>query len=149
MTSSASEYLFLSSALFASFNGRSLPRHGICKPECTVLPLILIAARPVGANSKTVGLAGSPSRYKNTLFTASNIFLLKSNLLHPRLPKKNRWNGDDSFKVIPHLTLTCNLAQLYIKSNICLSLRFRDPILLLISLSLRMVVWSSEGTVSE
>ena len=62
MTSSASKYLFLSSALFASFNGRSLPRHGICKPECTLLPLILIAAAPVGASNKTLSLAGSPLR---------------------------------------------------------------------------------------
>ena len=70
MTSSTSEYLFLSYALFASFNGKSLPRHGICKPEFTVLPLILIAATHVGASNKTVGLAGSPLRFKNTLFTA-------------------------------------------------------------------------------
>ena len=70
MTSSTYEYLFLSSALFASFNGRSLPRHGICKPECNVLPLILIETTPVGASNKTLGLTGSPLLYKNTLFTA-------------------------------------------------------------------------------
>ena len=70
MTSSTFEYLFLSSALFGSFNGRSLPRHGICKPECTVLPLMLIEATPAGASHKTLGLAKSPLRYKNILFTA-------------------------------------------------------------------------------
>ena len=70
MTSSNSEYLFLSTALFVSLNGKILPRHGICKPECTVLLLILIEATPVGASNITLGLAGSPLRYKNTLFTA-------------------------------------------------------------------------------
>ena len=39
------------------------PWHGICKPECTVLPLILIAS------DKPLGLAGSPLRYKNTFET--------------------------------------------------------------------------------
>ena len=52
MTSSNSEYVFLSSALFASFKGRSLPRHGICKPECTVLLLIVTEATPVGSSKK-------------------------------------------------------------------------------------------------
>ena len=70
MTSSTSEYLFLSSALFGSFHGRSLPRHGIWKPECTVLPLMLIEATTAGAIHKTLGLAESPLRYKNILFTA-------------------------------------------------------------------------------
>ena len=70
MTSATSEYLFLSPASFASFNGRSLPWHGLCKPECTVLPFILIEATPTGASNKTLCLAGSPLRHKNTLFTA-------------------------------------------------------------------------------
>ena len=70
MTSSTYEYLFLSSVLFASFNGRSLPQHGICKPECIALPLILFVATPAGVSNKTLGLEGSPLRYKNTLFTA-------------------------------------------------------------------------------
>ena len=56
MTSSTSEYLFLSLALVVSYKGNSLPRQGICKAECTVLPLILIAARLVGASNKTLGL---------------------------------------------------------------------------------------------
>ena len=70
MTSSTSEYLFLSSALFASFSGKSLPVQGICKPERIALPLILVAATLVGASSKTLGLTGSPLPYKNTLLIA-------------------------------------------------------------------------------
>ena len=67
MTSSTSEYLFLSSVLSPSFNGRSFPRQSICKPECIVLPLILIAATPVGASNETVGLVGSPQTMENGL----------------------------------------------------------------------------------
>ena len=70
MTSSTSEYLFLSSALFTLFSGRRLPLQGIYKPECIVLPLILIAGTPVGASNKTLGLPESPLLYKNTLLIA-------------------------------------------------------------------------------
>ena len=90
MTSSTSEYLFLSSALFALFSGRSLPWHGKCKPDYTISPLILIAATLVGASNKTLVLAGSPLRYKNTLFTAWNTVLIKCDLPQPPLPERNR-----------------------------------------------------------
>ena len=139
MTSSSSEYWFLSSVLL-SFNGRSLPQHGKCKPECTVLLLILIAAAPGGASNRTLGLADSPRQFKNTLLTASKTVLVKYDLPRPPLPKRNQWIGVDCFEVVPHLTLTCVLSWLYIKSNICLCLRFRDLILLLISVLLKMIV---------
>ena len=51
MTSYTSEYLFVSSDLFAPFKGRSLPRQGICEPECIVLTLTLIEATLVSASS--------------------------------------------------------------------------------------------------
>ena len=58
MTSSTSEYLFLSFALFASFNEKSLPQQSIRKPECIILPLVLIAAILIGASNKSLGFAG-------------------------------------------------------------------------------------------
>ena len=70
MTNSTSEYLFLSSALFALFSGRRLPLQSICKPECSVLPLTLIAATPVSESSKTLSLPGLPLLYKITLLIA-------------------------------------------------------------------------------
>lgn len=88
MTSSTSESFFLSSALLASFN-RSLPWQGICKPECIVLPLILITAIPVGTDTKTFGFAGYALQDKNILLTYSKIFLMKWDLPQPLLPKRN------------------------------------------------------------
>ena len=55
---SAAENVFLSSALFASFNGESLSRQGVCKPECIVVKLISVAATPVGAGKNTLGFPG-------------------------------------------------------------------------------------------
>ena len=46
-----------SSTSFKSLNRKSLPGQGICKPECIVLPLLLIGAIPVGASNKTVSFA--------------------------------------------------------------------------------------------
>ena len=77
VTSSASEYLFLSFALFASFSWKCLPRHHLCKAEHTISELVLITATPVRASNKTLGLAGSPLRYKNTVFTAWDTVLTK------------------------------------------------------------------------
>ena len=70
MASSTSEYLFLRSALFASFSGRNLPLQDICKAECIVLLLLLITATPVGANNKTLGLSWSRILPKNTSLIA-------------------------------------------------------------------------------
>ena len=65
--------------MFASFSGRSLPVQGICKPECIILPSILIAATPVDASNKTLNLPGSPLLY-----------LIKCDLPQLPLPARNR-----------------------------------------------------------
>ena len=121
----------------------------MCKPECTALLLILIAATSVERINKTLGLSGSLLRQKNALLTAWKTVLIKYDFPQLLLPERNRWNGDDCFEIVPDLTLTCHKPQLYIKSNICLCLKFRNLVSLLILLSLKMVVWSSEDIFSE
>ena len=98
--------------------------------------MIVIAATPVGVSYKTLGFAALALRYKNTLLTLWKIVLIRCDLQQPqlRILEKNRCNSADYLEVIPNLTLTYNLAQLYIKSNIYLCIRFRDLTLSLILL---------------
>ena len=59
--------LITSSAQFLLINGINFPRQGMFKPKCIVSPVILIAATPAGASTRTLGLSGFPPSYKNDL----------------------------------------------------------------------------------
>ena len=74
--------------------------------------------------------------YKNALLTLWKIVLIRCDLQQHqlRILEKNRCNSVDCLEVTPNLALTYNLAQLYIKSNIYLCIRFRDLTLSLILL---------------
>ena len=56
----ASEYLFLSNAQFLQLKGNILPWDGIFRPECIVVPSILMAVTPVAASNRTRTLSGLP-----------------------------------------------------------------------------------------
>ena len=48
-------------------HGINFPRQGIFKSECMTVPLILIAAIPVGSSTRTSGLSGFLLWYKDNL----------------------------------------------------------------------------------
>ena len=59
-----------------------------------VVPFILIAATPVGARTRTLGLTRLPLWYKNKLFTECYIVLIKCDFPEPPSPEINKWNGN-------------------------------------------------------
>ena len=64
-------------------------------------------------------------------------------------PKHKRLNDVTYLKAFTDFRLTSDLAQLHMKSNICLCLKLSDLTFSTISLSLRIVVLTCEGNVCE
>ena len=61
---------------------------GIPRPVWIVVPLMFIAATPVGANSKTLVFELSPL-YDKTLFKASYKHFTKNDLPQPLFPRRD------------------------------------------------------------
>lgn len=118
----------------------------MCKPECTDVLLKLTAATPVDASNITLGYH---FEIKHTLLTAWKMVLIKWDFSQSTLPERNKRNNVDCFEVCLDWTLICDLAQLYLKSDISLCLKVRDLILQFISLSIGMVALSWEDYFSE
>ena len=81
--------LFLNAARCWSFNGYNLLPTLIPKPEWIVVPLIFIAASPVEAKSKILGLSASPRFYPKTLFKDKENAFIKWDFSTSALPVIN------------------------------------------------------------
>ena len=60
MIRSTSAYLFLKAANELLSKGKNFSRHGKSNGECTVVPLTLILATPVGSRINTQHFSGEP-----------------------------------------------------------------------------------------
>lgn len=85
---------FLSSAQIVQRNDINLPRQGIIKPECTLVPFILITTTSVGASTRVLGLTGLPLWYKNNLLIEWYIILDKCDFPQPSSHEKKymKWH---------------------------------------------------------
>ena len=69
MISSTSAYLFLKAVNVILSKGNSFPRYGKPNTECTVVPLTLILATPVGARINACDFSGEPPLYYSNFIT--------------------------------------------------------------------------------